>query len=79
MVSMQAAPPTLSTGGSRVPTGPSSTEVGGLLQSSSGPGPSHLVSWTVARHALDQVYADRDSTLGDPWEVDLAAGRLHRP
>jgi probable HAF family extracellular repeat protein len=79
MVSMQAAPPALSTGGSRLPSGPSSTEVGGLLQSASAPGPSHHISGAVARHALGQVYADQDGTLGGPWEVDLAAGPSHRP
>jgi probable HAF family extracellular repeat protein len=75
----QAAPPTLSADSSRPPSGPSSTEVGGLLQSASGPGPSHPISPTGSGHAVSQVDAARDSTLSDPWEVDLAVGRLPQP
>jgi probable HAF family extracellular repeat protein len=64
--STQAAPPTLSTAGSTLPSGPSSTEGSGILQSTSDPGTSPLVSWTAARHVLDQVDANQDSPFGDP-------------
>jgi hypothetical protein len=76
MVSAQATPPTLWTAGSSLPAGPSSTKTGGSLQFTSDPGSSHRVSRTVARHALDQVYAGPNGTFGDPWQVDLAAGPL---
>jgi probable HAF family extracellular repeat protein len=79
MASVPAAPTTLSTDRSTPPAGPSTTEVSGLLQSSPGPGPSPPVSQAVATNPLGPVYADLDSTLTDPWEVDLAVGRLRQP